>query len=78
VLLEYFELYQRLEGVVLQSEMSDTHIWRLSASGQFSTKSAHRTLLQGATYFEPAERVWKSCAPNKCKFFMWLVEHNKC
>jgi hypothetical protein len=29
VLLEYFELYQRLEGVVLQSEMSDAHIWRL-------------------------------------------------
>jgi hypothetical protein len=49
-----------------------------SASGQFSTKLAYRTLLQGVTYFEPAERVWKSWAPSKCKFFMWLVEHNRC
>jgi hypothetical protein len=72
VLLEYFELYQLLQ-VVLQPGTSDSHIWRLSASEQYSTKSAYKAIA-----FEPAERVWKTWAPGKCKFFMWLVKHNRC
>ncbi|KAL5647183.1 hypothetical protein ACJX0J_041538, partial [Zea mays] len=32
----------------------------------------------GIIQFEPAEQVWKSWAPRKCKFFIWLVEHNRC
>ena len=24
------------------------------------------------------ERIWKSWAPGKCKFFLWLVAHDKC
>jgi hypothetical protein len=24
------------------------------------------------------EKIWKSWAPPKCRFFMWLVAHNKC
>jgi hypothetical protein len=27
--------------------------------------------------FEPARRVWKTWAPGKCRFFIWLVEHNR-
>jgi hypothetical protein len=29
----------------------------------------------GATTFKPWERIWKTWAPGKCKFFMWLVAH---
>jgi hypothetical protein len=63
---------------VLQQGVSDTHLWRLSASDQYSTRSAYKALFQGATLFQLAERVWKTWAPGKCKFFMWLVEHNRC
>jgi hypothetical protein len=70
-------LFQLLDEVVLHQGTPDTHIWRLSASGQFSTKSAYKALFQGATIFDPANRVWKTWAPNKCRFFMWLVEHNR-
>jgi hypothetical protein len=35
-------------------------------------------MFQGATSFEPAERVWRTWAPDKCRFFIWLVEHNRC
>jgi hypothetical protein len=78
VLLEYLELFQILDEVVLHQGMPDTHIWRLSASGQYSTNSAYKALFQGATLFDPANRVWKIWAPNKCRIFMWLVEHNRC
>ncbi|KAG2659113.1 hypothetical protein PVAP13_1KG333200 [Panicum virgatum] len=32
----------------------------------------------GSTHFRPWERIWKSWAPGKCKFFMWLAAHNRC
>jgi len=32
----------------------------------------------GSTHFRPWERIWKSWAPGKCKFFMWLATHNRC
>jgi hypothetical protein len=74
VLMEYIELDQ----VVLQPDIPDEQTWRLSPTGQFSTKSAYVAMFQGAIPFEPTERVWKTWAPSKCKFFIWLVEHNRC
>jgi hypothetical protein len=47
IILEFVELYQRLDEVVLQEGVSDTHIWKLLASGQFSNSSAYRALFQG-------------------------------
>jgi hypothetical protein len=41
VLFEYIELYQLLDQVKLQLGVPDTHIWRLSTLGQFTTKSAY-------------------------------------
>jgi hypothetical protein len=32
----------------------------------------------GAITFEPWKRLWKSWAPPKCKFFLWLAIRNKC
>jgi hypothetical protein len=32
----------------------------------------------GAVQFNPWERIWKSWASGKCKFFLWLATHNKC
>jgi hypothetical protein len=68
VLMEYIELDQ----VVLQPDIPDEQTWRLSPTGQFSTKSAYVAMFQGAIPFEPTERVWKTWAPSKCKFlFGW-------
>jgi hypothetical protein len=78
VFVKYVELYQQLDGVVLQQGVPDSHVWKLSASGQYFSNSAYKALFQGAVSFGPADRVWKTWAPAKCKFFMWLVEHNKC
>jgi hypothetical protein len=42
-------------------------------------QSQHMTdFFQGAIRFEPYERIWKTWAPGKCRFFLWLVAHNRC
>jgi len=46
--------------------------------GQYKAKSAYDRFFQGALRFEPYERIWKTWAPGKCCFFMWLVAHNRC
>jgi hypothetical protein len=78
VIAEFLELCEVLEAVVLQPGIRDQHIWKLSASGDYTASSAYKALFLGSVQFEPVERVWKSWAPGKCKFFIWLVEHNRC
>jgi hypothetical protein len=69
VLLEFVELYQQLDEVILQQGVSDTHVWKLSTSGQYCSNSAYKTLFHGAISSGPADRVWKTRAPAKCNFF---------
>jgi hypothetical protein len=44
VLMEYLELYQELEQVVLHPDLTNEHIWQLSSTGQFSSKSAYNAM----------------------------------
>jgi hypothetical protein len=67
-----------LQEFFLQPEVEDTHFWRLSPTGQYSAKSAYEGLFLGATNFSPWDRIWKTWAPLKCRFFMWLVAHKRC
>ena len=78
VLVEYLALCDLLSEVSLQLNEEDTHVWQFSASGQYTSKSAYEALFIGATSFGPWERIWKSWAPSKCKFFLWTVALNRC
>ena len=78
VLIDYLRLWDILSNFQLQPEMEDKHIWRFSANGQYSAKTAYEGFFLGATVFRPWEKIWKTWAPAKCSFFMWLVAHNKC
>jgi hypothetical protein len=77
IIMEFIQLWDILYDFQLQSEVEDSHIWRLAVSGQYSAKSAYDSLFMGATLFKPWERIWKSWAPPKCWLFLWLVAH-KC
>ena len=74
---QYLQLWDALSGVVLNQE-EDRHVWVHSSSGVFSSKSCYSALFMGAITFQPWKWVWKSWAPPKCKFFVWLAIRNKC
>jgi hypothetical protein len=43
-----------------------------------SSKSCYKASFIGSITFEPWKRLWKTWAPPKCKFFLWLAIRNKC
>jgi hypothetical protein len=77
-LVEYLALWDIIMEFSLQPGVEDKHIWRLSPSGKYSAKSAYEHMFQGSIQFGPWERIWKTWSPGKCKFFLWLVAHNRC
>ena len=76
-LYELFQLADTLSDFVLAQE-DDSHIWRLDVSRQYTAKSAYLAFFNGAITFEPWRRIWKTWAPAKCKFFLWLAVRNRC
>jgi hypothetical protein len=78
ILAEFLYIWDLVQEVVLQPEVNDVHKWKLEASGEFSTKSAYEAFFFGAILFEPSKLIWSNWAPRKCKFFLWLVAHNRC
>jgi hypothetical protein len=78
VLVEYLQLWDILYDFQLQPDSEDKHIWRLSTNGQYSAKSAYEGYFLGSTLFGPWDKIWKTWAPPKCRFFMWLVAHKRC
>lgn len=77
-LSEYFMVWDLIQGFQLHPGVSDQHRWTPSASGEYSSKSAYHRFFEGMVTFEPAARVWKSWAPPRCKFFIWLASLNRC
>jgi hypothetical protein len=77
ILVEYLQLWNLVDGVVLQPDIADQHIWRLSAHGTYCNKSAYDALFVGSIPFGPWWRVWKTWAPLRCKFFVWLAIKNR-
>jgi hypothetical protein len=51
-LFEYFQLWDIIHEVLLNQE-TDTHIWHLDSSDQFSTKSAYQAFFNGSVTFKP-------------------------
>jgi hypothetical protein len=78
VLVQYVILYQRLEGNQLSPNVSDQLEWHWSVSGCYSSNSTYATLLLGQSSFLGAKELWKTKAPNKYRFFVWLVLLNRC
>ncbi|WVZ76816.1 hypothetical protein U9M48_024747 [Paspalum notatum var. saurae] len=64
------QLWELVEGFTLQPALSDQHIWKITSSGQYTSKSAYNTFLGSV-------KTWKTWAPLRCKFFIWLAIKNK-
>jgi hypothetical protein len=77
VILDYLLIWELMEGVTL-TEVPDQLIWHWTKDGRFSTASAYRIFFSGQHAKPGAKLLHKSRAPAKCKFFVWLVLHDRC
>jgi hypothetical protein len=57
VIVEFLHPWDLLYNFELEPDVEDVHIWRFSASGQYSTKSTYESFFLGSTQFGPCERI---------------------
>jgi len=78
VLREYLLIWGLVDDLVLQPTVPDQHKWKLSISGTYSSRSAYNAFFFGSIRSAPWKRIWRSWAPLRCKFFVWLAINNRC
>jgi hypothetical protein len=78
VLFEFLLVWDLLQEVQLQPNVEDQHRWLPSSSGLYSASSAYMRFHGDATTFELAKIIWKTWAPPRCKYFIWLASLNRC
>lgn len=57
---------------IIESQ-EDTISWILTADGKYTAKSAYSVQFEGKTKCVAEVQTWKTKAPPRCKFFIWLV-----
>lgn len=75
---DFFQIWDLVREVNLLPDTPDQHIWTPSSSGSYSSKSAYDRFMVGGASFAPADRIWRTWAPPRCKFFLWLAAQDKC
>ena len=78
VLAEFLRIWELVEGTILHPDIPDQFCWKLSSTGQYDNKSAYDSMFIGSIRFLPWKRIWKTWAPPKCKFFIWLAINGRC
>jgi hypothetical protein len=66
-------LWVKLSEFTLHEDVEDEITWNLTNNDQYSSTSAYRAQLFGATSSPIASSVWKFWTPPKYKFLMWLA-----
>jgi hypothetical protein len=77
-LAQYLHLWDELLQVQLSDDAADALVWCHSSDGNFSTSSAYNLFFVANKCFPCAGPIWRSKAPARCKFFMWLAVHRRC
>jgi hypothetical protein len=75
---QYLCLCDIVCSIQLQPDIPDSMVWRHSVDGSFSTAGAYSLFFAANIRFPCANAIWKSKATPRCKFFMWLVVHQRC
>lgn len=62
VLVEYLQVWDLVDSIVLQHDVPDQFRWKLTQSGSYSSKSAYAAFFVGTIKSSPWKRIWKSWA----------------
>jgi hypothetical protein len=73
---DFVDLWDKVLEVHLTSEV-DKIIWKWTADGMYSSKSAYVAQFQGSFSTFKGEHIWKAEAEGKHKFFAWLLIQSK-
>jgi hypothetical protein len=74
---QFVELWNLLQEVHIDENAEDEITWRLTANGQYSSKSAYEVQFLGSITSTMYKTVWKAWAPPKTKFFAWLLTQKR-
>lgn len=73
---EYILLYSALATVALTEE-EDQITWRWTPDGMYSAWPAYDIQFAGTYSRFQSEHIWKTNTEPKCRFFAWLVIHDR-
>ena len=76
-LLEYFLICDLTRDIQLAENLMDTICWKWTSNRVFTTASAYRSFFIGQHPVEGAKLLRKTRVLAKCKFFIWLVLHDR-
>jgi hypothetical protein len=69
VIMDFMHLWDLILNFELRQGVNDIHFWRLAAGKKYPAKVAYESFFLGSISFEPYQKIWKSWAPPKCRFF---------
>jgi hypothetical protein len=74
---ELMALWEAISDVVRDVANEDQILWRWTANGEYSTRSAYQAQFNGSMSRIKIEAIWKAKAEPKCRFFAWTLLHEK-
>lgn len=74
---DFISLWDRLQPIILNPDEKDSITWHHTADGQYTARSAYYLQFVGKTRSMTANITWKTKAPPKCRFFIWLMLQNR-
>jgi hypothetical protein len=73
---EFMLLWDKLQSAEL-TETQDTIVWRWTANGMYSSKSAYRVQFRGSYCSFNSRAIWSATSEGKHKIFLWFLIQNK-
>lgn len=73
---EFIVLWDLVQGISL-TDSADSIIWRWTAQGEYTAKSAYELQFKGTYCSFAAQYVWKAQVEGKHRFFAWLLLQSK-
>lgn len=75
--VQYGALWRMLRPIVLSPTPDSLH-WRWTANGVYSARSCYQALFAGSTTSPHWELTWRTWAPLRIRFFIWLANLDRC
>lgn len=75
---QYLRIWDIIQSVSLSVGVPDCLVWKWTADHKFSVSSVYSMFFATNVRFACHKPIWRSKAPPRCKFFMWLAIHRRC